>query len=312
MSDFNAMNAAASPHGRGGGARHVVLGLSAESFPIERFLEAHGQQNVTIQIAGQPGQYSQAPLSFAGNRNRRGGEWLIRDQYNNRHPAWSEATGFPAAYDPADPPYLLIFHVGRNFHARFALDTQLRRLSPRILPRTILTEQKGIDRTSAQMLTAFNIPPPTLLEAFEEAEQTNPEMFDPTNVSDGRQRVFAAVLQRLGQQSFRKKLLVAYRQRCAMTGCRTLWVLEAAHITPYRGIKTNAVTNGLLLRADIHTLFDLGLISIEPSEGRIHVSSRLKGSKYTGLHGKVPLLPLRPTAHPSPAALRKHFSQFQI
>jgi putative restriction endonuclease len=192
------------------------------------------------------------------------------------------------------------------------MESQLARLSPRIIPRAILTEAKGIEPASAQLLSSLNIPSQTLLEAFEEeAGRPNPEVFDPANISDGRQRVLAAVLQRLGQQSFRKKLLVAYRQRCAMTRCQTLWVLEAAHITPYRGIKTNAVTNGLLLRADIHTLFDLGLISIEPSEGKIHVSSRLKGSQYSGLHGRVPMLPLHPAARPSLAALRAHYSQFQ-
>src|ERR1700722_13744752 len=42
------------------------------------------------------------------------------------------------------------------------------------------------------------------------------------------------------------------------------WVLEAAHITPYMGASTNSLLNGLLLRADIHTLFNLGLISIDP------------------------------------------------
>jgi hypothetical protein len=312
MNDFNAMNGTASPRGRGGGARHVALGVSTETFPIEEFLQASGRQNVTVHTAAQPGEYPRASLSFAGNRNRRGGEWLIRDQFSNRHPAWSQAAGFPESYDQADPPYLLIFRVGRNFHARSIMESQLARLSPRIIPRAILTEAKGIEPASAQLLSSLNIPSQTLLEAFEEeAGRPNPEVFDPANISDGRQRVLAAVLQRLGQQSFRKKLLVAYRQRCAMTRCQTLWVLEAAHITPYRGIKTNAVTNGLLLRADIHTLFDLGLISIEPSEGKIHVSSRLKGSQYSGLHGRVPMLPLHPAARPSLAALRAHYSQFQ-
>ena len=64
------------------------------------------------------------------------------------------------------------------------------------------------------------------------------------------------------QPAFRNALMDAYERRCAITGCTIDAVLEAAHISPYRGIKTNHVTNGLLLRADIHTMFDCGLIKV--------------------------------------------------
>jgi HNH endonuclease len=63
---------------------------------------------------------------------------------------------------------------------------------------------------------------------------------------------------------FRKKLIAAYRGRCAVTDCDAYDALEAAHILPYRGPAFDHVTNGLLRRADIHTLFDLNLIGIEP------------------------------------------------
>src|SRR5205823_2979542 len=84
-----------------------------------------------------------------------------------------------------------------------------------------------------------------------------PIVFDPISIEDGRRRIQAS---RQGQFAFRAALIEAYGGRCAMTGCDILEVLEAAHIVPYRGPSTNAVSNGLLLRADIHTLFDLGLI----------------------------------------------------
>ncbi|MBE2321408.1 HNH endonuclease, partial [Solirubrobacter sp. CPCC 204708] len=73
-----------------------------------------------------------------------------------------------------------------------------------------------------------------------------------------------AVAQRRGQSTFRNQLLEAYDLRCAITGSNAVAVLEAAHICPYRGDHTNRVDNGLLLRADIHTLFDLGLIWVTP------------------------------------------------
>src|SRR6266851_8212282 len=87
--DFHAMHGEASPHGRGGGAMHVALGVGNDQFPISRFLGTNARKNVTIQTAGEPGRYGPATLNFASNPSRRGGEWLIRDQFSHRHPAWS-------------------------------------------------------------------------------------------------------------------------------------------------------------------------------------------------------------------------------
>lgn len=75
--------------------------------------------------------------------------------------------------------------------------------------------------------------------------------------------ILRAIKSRRGQASFRNALLQAYSQTCFITGCKTEHVLEAAHIVPH-GDETNyCVFNGLLLRADIHTLFDLELLSID-------------------------------------------------
>jgi predicted restriction endonuclease len=152
----------------------------------------------------------------------------------------------------------------------------------------------------------------TLVEALQaEAKQDSSELFDPKSVVDGRRRVLASILQRLGQRAFRRKLLFAYASQCAVTRCTTEWVLEAAHITPYRGIKTNAVSNGLLLRADVHTLFDLALITIEPIRMKIRVSSLLSGSQYAAFDGRLPTLPREATSRPSITALEEHYSLFQ-
>ena len=86
---------------------------------------------------------------------------------------------------------------------------------------------------------------------------------DPTSIEDGRKKIERMVTLRQGQPAFRKALLDAYERRCAVTGCPIDDVLEAAHISPYLGEHTNHVTNGLLLRADIHTLFDRGLIKVD-------------------------------------------------
>jgi len=90
---------------------------------------------------------------------------------------------------------------------------------------------------------------------------------DATDIEDGRKRIERLVTLRQGQPAFRQALMEAYERRCAITGCTIDDVLEAAHISPYLGEHTNHVTNGLLLRADMHTLFDRGLIKVGSDYG---------------------------------------------
>lgn len=102
-----------------------------------------------------------------------------------------------------------------------------------------------------------------------------------TRPADTPVEVWRAILERRGQPAFRKALLAAYRGRCAITGCDAVDALEAAHITPYATEHNSAVTNGLLLRADIHTLFDLHQISIDPQTLVVRVAPALQNSYGT-------------------------------
>ena len=290
---------------------HVALGVGTATFPIDRFLNARGRSNITISTAAQPGKHGVSSLTFRSNPDRRGGEWLIRDQFSHRHPAWSPAAGFPTAYHHADPPYVLVFRVGNAFHVRFTTLTRLSKLQASAIPDGILSEAKGIRPVTSALLGFFGIAPQTPLDTFEEqVKQLPSEAFDPRGLADGRRHIIAAVVQRLGQQTFRRKLLAAYGMQCAVTRCKTIWVLEAAHITPYRGTRTNAVSNGLLLRADIHTLFDLALISIEPARMKIRVSSLLAKSQYADFDGTLLALPSTASVQPSTAALEEHYGSF--
>ncbi|XIA63346.1 HNH endonuclease [Bradyrhizobium sp. TZ2] len=97
--------------------------------------------------------------------------------------------------------------------------------------------------------------------------------FDASSRADQRQTEIAEVVRRRGQAKFRKNLLDAYKTKCAITGCDAAEALEAAHIAPYRGDHTDHIQNGLLLRADVHSLFDLGLISINPKTMTVVVAS---------------------------------------
>ena len=131
--------------------------------------------------------------------------------------------------------------------------------------------------------------------------------FNPDNVEDARKKTMAAIVRRQGQPAFRQALLTAYRECCAMTGCDIVEVLEAAHIVPYQGPHTNHVSNGLLLRGDLHTLFDLGLIAIEPATNLIVVAPMLQGSVYGALHGQPLRAPSTAASRPNEQALRIHF-----
>ncbi|AQX85141.1 HNH endonuclease [Elizabethkingia bruuniana] len=103
---------------------------------------------------------------------------------------------------------------------------------------------------------------------------------------DEREVIQRAIKLRRGQQNFRKKLLKKYNNTCVITGCKITDILEAAHINPYKGNQDNHVSNGLLLRADIHTLFDLNLLGINPENLRIIIVDKLKGTEYEQYHNK--------------------------
>ena len=138
------------------------------------------------------------------------------------------------------------------------------------------------------------------------SRQAQMSEFDPKDVDDARQRALADVVRRPGQSAFREALLKAYGGRCAVTGCDFTGTLEAAHITPHRGAKTDHVENGLLLRADVHMLFDRGLLTVDSKTMKVRVAAVLKGTAYQELEGKV-LAKRKPgTPGPSLEALEKH------
>lgn len=143
-----------------------------------------------------------------------------------------------------------------------------------------------------------------LLVAEVEAEQQS--AFDPLNVEDARKRVVASIVRRQGQPAFRKKLLAAYDRKCAITGCAQVEVLEAAHIHPYKGEHTHALSNGLLLRADLHTLFDLYLIAVEPDTQLIRLAPALSQSDYAQYDGRPLTAPISSSAQVSIEALQWH------
>lgn len=116
---------------------------------------------------------------------------------------------------------------------------------------------------------------------------------------------------RLGQGAFRVLVTEAYGRRCAITGEKTLPVLDAAHIKSYAELGPNQVANGILLRSDLHRLLDSGYITVTP-ELKVEVSNRLKadfenGREYYRFHGAdLTVCPSELRERPSPAFLQWH------
>ena len=115
---------------------------------------------------------------------------------------------------------------------------------------------------------------------------------------------------RLGQGSFRVAVLDAYGRACAVSREHSLSVLEAAHIKPYAESGPHEASNGLLLRADIHRLFERGYVTVTP-EYRFEVSPKLKeefenGKTYYPFHGCAIGAPRSPQDRPDPTLLDWH------
>jgi len=123
----------------------------------------------------------------------------------------------------------------------------------------------------------------------------------------------ALYLPRQGQGTFRALVLDAYDRRCAITGERTIPVLEAAHIAPFARQQRHEISNGIALRSDIHRLFDTGYVSIRPDH-RFVVSEQLRddfsnGRVYYEMDGREIRLPVNPSVQPNLEALERHYDE---
>jgi putative restriction endonuclease len=118
---------------------------------------------------------------------------------------------------------------------------------------------------------------------------------------------------RLGQGSFKFAVIDAYQRRCAITGEKVLPVLEAGHIRPYGEGGEHRIDNGLLMRRDIHRLFDRGYLTVTP-DMKVLVSQRLhdefdNGQEYVSLSGTKITLPVAEADRPNAEFLDWHNRQ---
>ncbi len=118
------------------------------------------------------------------------------------------------------------------------------------------------------------------------------------------------VRRRIGQGTFRILVTDAYGWECAVSRERALPTLEAAHIKPFTLVETHDVRNGLLLRSDLHRLFDAGYVTVTP-EYRVEVSRRIRedfddGATYLSFHGVEIAVPVPKERRPAPEYLQWH------
>ena len=143
-----------------------------------------------------------------------------------------------------------------------------------------------------------------LVELHEKAVSEEWEEYE--SLEDARDRVVTSVVRRRGQPEFRRALIEAYGCRCAISGCDAEAALEACHITPYRGPQTNTLSNGLLLRADLHTLYDLGLLAVDTVTMTAVVAPELEGTTYGEFIGKSVSMPESTPGESNLEALDSH------
>ncbi len=153
-------------------------------------------------------------------------------------------------------------------------------------------------RLGALLESANPDPVPDLQPSFELLEH------------DERSRLDAVSVERHGQGTFRLRLLSAYGQQCAVTGEHAVPVLDAAHIQPYLGPASNHPQNGIVLRSDLHRLYDRGYVTVTP-DLRLKVSQRLRdeyenGKHYYQMAGREIHVPRERRLAPSVEALEWH------
>ncbi|MGF6444349.1 HNH endonuclease [Paraburkholderia youngii] len=130
----------------------------------------------------------------------------------------------------------------------------------------------------------------------------------PRSIIETRRRVLREVNLRQGQPQFRNRLILRYGNACQISRCAFPGLVEAAHIAPYATSSENGVHNGLLLRSDLHTLFDLGLLAINPATMTVSLHPEVQGMGYGSLEG-APLF-TNGTSGPDRAALAERWEFF--
>ena len=122
------------------------------------------------------------------------------------------------------------------------------------------------------------------------------------------------VRERPGQIRFRCKLMMAYGGKCCISGCSVSDALDGAHIDPFSGASSDHPQNGLLLRQDLHSLFDANLLAVHPDTRIVHLAARtLVWPEYAALNETAQLADPKAggdSYKPSHEALKRRWRRF--
>lgn len=186
---------------------------------------------------------------------------------------------------------------------------EISRISADVMDR-IEADFGGVERFVRRRLLNTSVGGPILdmsgMIRLSERDMAKLQLLEPQNSKEGRQAVVDTIIKRRGHPGFRQALLEAYEYRCAITNFTAVDALEAAYIVPYRGKSTHDASNGLLLRADVHTLFDLGKIAIDTKTMSVVICDDLMETSYRILAGRPLRYPHDESQRPSTEALDLH------
>ena len=157
----------------------------------------------------------------------------------------------------------------------------------------------------ASAAQAISLMPDDSMDECDEGKLGEPD----TTASDKRDTILLAVKMRRGQRKFRNQLKRRYGPVCLVSGCPLFEIVEAAHIWPYQGEESHHVRNGLLLRADLHTLFDLNMLGINPDTLRVHFHRDALSAGYSNLEGTT--LRVTQTKRPAHGVLKARWENFR-
>lgn len=95
---------------------------------------------------------------------------------------------------------------------------------------------------------------------------------------------------RRGQNKLRNNLLKLYNNTCCISNIKMNELLHACHLLPHATSGLNITTNAILLRSDLHDLFDSHLIGIEPKKNQICTNKILDQTEYNLYNGRTLLM----------------------
>lgn len=183
-----------------------------------------------------------------------------------------------------------VLGVGTVVEPAYEWDGRQRKFKHKVSVRWTSMPPKQIQKQARWRNTVVPVP----VELFRAV--TGIRVDDPIDwdeIEKAKRRSIGTAEHRPGQAKFRSRLIQVYRGRCAVTGCTVEEALQAAHIYTISGEDENDPSNGILMRADIHLLFDKGILRVEPNANGfcIVLAPRLRGHREYGQYHRQPYHP---------------------